>query len=116
MNISMDSFPVTQRMSLDDRVELVLFTSHPTDVALHEEIHTKELFRFDQGTMTWQIQPECGSVDVIRMIFEPLKPTTSRFIHFSMEGDELFVTRLTGDTFVVELESGTAKFHHWERI
>ncbi|RDE07349.1 hypothetical protein DVW87_06925 [Sphingomonas aracearum] len=96
--------------------QLVVFASFPGLGVEHREIMGREVFLFDDAASAiWQINPEQGTTDGRTREFDRSNPTIEPFVNVWQADDGYFASRFSGDTFRIDLRTGSARYSGWAR-
>lgn len=109
-------YDVNYRLPLDDGGQLVAFESSPRAGVTYPEIKGREVFRFDAaGHQLWQIAPEKGTTNGRQHAFDPTIETGEPFVNMWEARDGLYTSRINGDTFLIDVDTGFASYSGWAR-
>ncbi len=90
---------------------LIVFESYPTNDLKHRQIMGREVFLFDDMTSAiWQIDPEQGTTSGRTHEFDRLQATSEPFVNVWWSGDDYYASRFNGDTFEIDLRTGSAVY------
>lgn len=95
---------------------LVVFESYPAAGVEYREIMGREVFLLDDAASAiWQINPEQGTTEGRMHGFDRLQATIEPFVNVWWGGDAYYASRLNGDTFKIDLRTGSAAYSGWAR-
>jgi len=110
------SYDVIFRLMLGDGGQLIAFDSFPRAGVLHQAISGREVFRFDAGGRAlWQITPEEGTTEARTHPFDPAIKTDEPFVNIWDAHGDIYTSRMNGDTFLIDMETGSASYSGWAR-
>lgn len=116
LHLSLDAYEIAARMALEDGGQLVIFASFPSAGVTYDEILGREVFLFDQaGIAAWQIDPERGTTEGRTHEFDRTIPTTEPFVTVWQANGLAYASRMNGDTFRIDMETGVGTYSGWAR-
>lgn len=113
---SLNNYEIVAGMAFEDGRQLVVFVSLPSAGVTYDEILGREVFLFDQaGIAAWQINPEQGTTEGRTHEFYPTIPTTEPFVNVWQANGLVYASRMNGDTFRIDMETGVGTYSGWAR-
>lgn len=114
--MTFQSYPVNMILPVPGMGRLILFEAYPVKDVIYREIWGREVFLFDEGNRpVWQIDPEPGATDDSHRNFDATRPATETFSAISSTDRRFYASRIGGDTFVIDMETGRASYSGWAR-
>lgn len=96
--------------------QLVVLDTDPSTKAHYRDSMGREVFLLDEtGTVLWQIAPQQGTTRGRSHDFDPAQATTEPFVNVWWGGEAYHASRFSGDSFRIDLRSGTATYSGWAR-
>lgn len=115
-SVETGSYTVNLRLPVNDLGQLIVFESYASPGAVHGAISGREVFLFDQnGTPIWQINPETGTTENRAHDFDRSITTAEPFVNVWEAYGKYYASRINGDSFCLDLESGRATYSGWAR-
>lgn len=113
---SIRSYPVSMMLSVPGKGRLILYDAYPSAEIFHQEIWGREVFLFDETNRPlWQIDPEPGASDDMHRNFDAARPATESFSAINLVDGVFYASRIGGDTFRINMETGAATYSGWAR-
>lgn len=95
---------------------MVVFVSVPAAGVEHHEILGREVFLIDEaGAIVWQIDPEPGTTNGRQHDFDRQQETNEPFVNVWQTEGTFYASRFNGDTFRIDMTSGSATYSGWAR-
>lgn len=115
-DIRIDSYGIAFSLPVEGIGELVVFESYPRAGVEHREILGREVFLFSAvGRPLWQIDPEQGTTEGRAHDFDRGQATTEPFVTVWEADGAFYASRFNGDTFRIDLRTGSAAYNGWAR-
>lgn len=124
--IDISKYPILNKFKLAKNDFIILYSSSPGLGVRYEEIYGREIFRIKNDQIYWQISiPNIPENELFWRddISEFL--ATDRFNSINQEisyagvtqtKDEILVTTMAGYIFLVNIETGIAKYKRWTKM
>lgn len=110
------SYPIGMALPVGSGARLILFDAYPSEGVVYRKIWGREVFLVDNlNQPVWQIDPEPGASDDLHRGFDPRRPATECFSSINLIDGSFYASRIGGDTFRIDMDTGLAVYSGWSK-